>query len=146
MAGFIVDTTSGLSVQCISALDTARDGGEINDNVGEINDDNVDEINDGNADDNYLVLTNDQVRQVDSFRTQLLDRTDDAEKFQLCAEKCNELLRDDTRLQILIAAYDDVMSAVCRGYESKKKEKAGARTPLPTSRRKKTDDSAERDE
>ncbi|KAK0655419.1 hypothetical protein B0T16DRAFT_11074 [Cercophora newfieldiana] len=37
----------------------------------------------GGVDDNSLVLTCDQLGQVDSFRTQLLDRTDDAEKFQL---------------------------------------------------------------
>ncbi|KAH7009469.1 uncharacterized protein B0I36DRAFT_356691 [Microdochium trichocladiopsis] len=53
--------------------------------------------------------------------------------------------RPESRLQILIAAYDDVMSAVCRGYENKK-QKAKARTPLPTGRNKKIDNTAECDE
>jgi len=67
-----------------------------------------------NADDNALVLTCDQLQQVDDFRNQLLGRTDDADKFHLCAEKRDKLLGHDTRLRILIAAYDDVMSAACR--------------------------------
>ena len=45
-------------------------------------DDNANEKD--NADDNALVLTCDQFQQVDDFRNQLLGRTDDAGKFQLC--------------------------------------------------------------
>jgi len=92
-----------------------------------------------------LVLTCDQLQQVNDFRG-LLDRTDDTDQLQLCAEKCSELLRQDTGLQILIAAYDDVMSAACREYQNKKQEKTSTRTPLPTGRNEKTDDNAERDE
>ncbi|KAL8296022.1 hypothetical protein RB600_001488 [Gaeumannomyces tritici] len=130
MAGPGAGMTLGLLVRRASAPDVARNDDDENDNV----------------EDNALVLTCDQLQQVDEFRSQLLDRTDDADKFELCAEKCNELLRHDTGLQILIAAYDDVMSAACRGYENKKQEKTSTRTPLPTGRNKKTDNNAERDE
>jgi len=108
MATFVSDTTLDLSVRCVSARDAARDG---------------DGNDDDDVDDNASVLTCDQLQQVDDFRHQLLGKTNDADKLQLCAEKCDELLRHDTRLRILIAAYDDVMSAVCRGYENKKREK-----------------------
>lgn len=124
------DTTPGLPVRRASALNTPRDGdNNENDNIY----------------DNALVLTCDQLQEVDDFCNQLHGKTDDDDKLQLCAEKCNELLRDDTRLQILIATYDDVMSAACRAYENKKREKTG-RTPLPIGRNKKTDNNAERDE
>src|SRR6266566_742105 len=131
MAGSGPETASGLSVRCISALDAARDG----------DDNENDDIND-----NALVLTRDQLQEVYNFCNQLQGKTDDDDRLQLCAEKCNELLRHDTRLQILIATYDDVMSAACRGYKSKKQEKTSTKTPLPTSRNKKTDDNAGRDE
>jgi hypothetical protein len=88
--------TLDLSERRVSALDAARDDGDYE------NDD---------VEDNALVLTRDQLQQVDEFRN-LLDRADDADKFELCAEKCNELLRHDTRLQILIAAYDGCLSRV----------------------------------
>jgi len=127
--------TPDLSLRCVSTMDDARDGDAARDG-------DTDENN--NVDDNTLVLTCDQLQQVNDFRNQLLGSTDDADKFQLCAEKCNELLRFDTRLQILIATYDDVMSAVCRGYENKKQEKAKTRTPLPTGRNKRIDNTAER--
>jgi len=122
------NTTPG-SAPFVGTIDTERD-------------DNANETD--NADDNALVLTRNQLKQVDDFRKQLLGTTDDAGKFQLCAEKCNELLRHNTGLQILIAAYDDVMSAACREYEKQKREKT--RTPLPTGRKKKTDNNAVRDE
>ncbi|KAK4182977.1 hypothetical protein QBC35DRAFT_545237 [Podospora australis] len=79
--------------------------------------------------------------------TQLLDRVNDAEKLELCTEKCNELLHHHTGLQLLIAAYDDLMSGTCPGYESKIQEKT-TRTSLPTARNKNVDntDNFERDE
>ncbi len=83
------------------------------------------------VDDNALVLTCDQLHQVNDFR-ELLNRTDDTDRLQLCAEKCSELLRHDTGLQMLIAAYDDVMSAVCRGFEKQKaREDQDAATDRP---------------
>ncbi len=131
MAGSGPETASGLSVRCISALDAARHGdGNENDDVN----------------DNALVLTRDQLQEIYNFCNQLQGKTDDDDKLQLCAEKCNELLQHNTKLQILIATYDDVMSAACRGYKSKKQEKTSTKTPLPTGRNKKTDDNAERDE
>ena len=120
MAASGSDRTLELSVR---ALDAARDDNEKDD-----------------VDDNALLLTYDQLQQVNDFR-ELLNSTDDTDRLQLCAEKCGELLRHDTGLQMLIAAYDDVMSAVCRGFENKKREKT--RTPLPTGRNKKSDSTAE---
>ncbi|KAK0718308.1 hypothetical protein B0T26DRAFT_752244 [Lasiosphaeria miniovina] len=108
MAGSRPQTAPDLSVRCVSALDAARD-----------------------SDDNALVLTCDQLQQVNDFR-KLLDSTEDTDQLQLCAEKCSELLGHGTSLQLLIAAYDDVMSAACCGYKNKKQEKV--------------DNNAERDE
>ena len=113
MAAPGADTTLGLLVGHVSTPDATRD--------------DKDNEND-DVEDNALVLTRDQLQQVDEFRHQLLDRADDAEKFELCTGKCNELLRHDTGLQILIAAYDDVMSAACRSYENKKQEKMSLRS------------------
>ncbi|KAK0706308.1 hypothetical protein B0T26DRAFT_755826 [Lasiosphaeria miniovina] len=96
--------------------------------------------------DNALVLTRDQLQQVEDFRNRLLNKTDDAEKLELCAEKRNELLRHNTELQILVATYDDVMSAACHGYENKKRETASKGTLRPTGRHKKLDNNLERDE
>src|SRR5205814_10353167 len=98
MAGSGADTTPGLSVRRISTLDVAQDGG-----------DNENDI----VDDNALVLPCDELQEVIDFRNQLFNKTNDDDKLQLCAEKCNKLLRYDTKLQILIAVYDDVMSAAC---------------------------------
>jgi len=81
----------GLSGQCVSAPDAVRD---------------VDDNENDDADDNALVLACDQLQQVNRFR-ELLDRTDDTDQLQLCAEKCSERLRHHTSVQILIAAYDD---------------------------------------
>ncbi len=92
-----------------TTLDAARDDNEKDD-----------------VDDNALVLTCDQLHQVNDFR-ELLNRTDDTDRLQLCAEKCSELLRHDTGLQMLIAAYDDVMSAVCRRFENKRRRRLGRR-------------------
>ncbi len=135
MAGSGPQTAVGLSVRCVSALDAARDGDD-NDNDDDDNDD---------VDDNALVLTCDQLQQVNEFR-ELLDSTDNTDQLQLCTEKYSELLRHDTSLQILIAAYDDIISATYRGYKNKKKEKTSTRTPLPTGRNQKTVDNTERDE
>jgi len=63
-----------------------------------------------------------------------------------CARKqCNELLRCDTGLQILIAAYNDVMSAAYCGFANKK-QKTSTRTLLQTGCNKRTNNNAERDE
>ena len=61
MAGSGANTTPGLSVR-VSALDAARDG-----------DDNEND----NVDDNALVLTCDQLQEVDDFCNQLHGKTDD---------------------------------------------------------------------
>ncbi|KAK0725673.1 hypothetical protein B0H67DRAFT_642064 [Lasiosphaeris hirsuta] len=61
-------TTLNLSALCGSTLDIARDG-----------DDNKND----DVDDDALMLTCDQLQQVDDFRHQLLSETDDADKFQL---------------------------------------------------------------
>ena len=45
---------------------------------------------------------------------------------------------------MLIAAYNNVMSAVCHSFEIKKQEKT--RTLLPTSRNKKSNSTAKRNE
>jgi len=74
------------------------------------------------------VVTRNQLQQVDEFRNQLLNRANDANKLELCAGKCNKLLHHNSELQILIAAYDDVISAACRGNESKKQEKPDENT------------------
>src|SRR6266566_4983363 len=113
MAGSGPETAPGLSVRCVSALDTTRDS-----------DDNEND----DVDDNALVLTCDQLQEVYNFCNQLQGKTDDDDRLQLYAEKCNELLRRDTRLQILIAIYNDVMSAVYRRYKNKKQEKTSTRT------------------
>ena len=93
-----------------------------------------------NTNDNALVLTCDQLQQVNDFRNQLLSTTNNASKFQLYTEKCNKLLYYNTRLQILIAAYNNVILAAYHKYKSKKQEKT--RTLLPTSCKKKTNNSA----
>ena len=131
----------------VSAPDATRDDDDADVDDTDVDDADADDadVDDADVEDNALVLTRDQLQQVDGFRD-LLDRADDAYKFELCAEKCSELLRHDTGLQFLIAAYDDVMSAACREYENKKQEKTSARTPLPTGRNKKADNYAERDE
>ena len=71
MAGPGVDTRLDLPVQRASAPDAPRDD----------DDDETDDV-----EDYALVLTCDQLQQVDEFRT-LLDRADDADKFELCAKK-----------------------------------------------------------
>ena len=124
MAGSGPETAPGLSIRCVSALDAARDG----------DDNENDDIND-----NALVLTRDQLQEVYNFCNQLQGKTDDDDRLQLYAEKCNELLLHDTMLQILITTYDDIMSFACH---KSKKQKTSTRAPLPAGRNKKTDDNA----
>lgn len=74
-------------------------------------------------DDDGIVLAPDQATQVNRFREELRICETDAQRYELCVQKRDELLDQHTGLQILVAACEHVMSVECPEYRRRKQTK-----------------------
>ncbi|KAK4182234.1 ATP synthase subunit alpha [Podospora australis] len=83
-------------------------------------------------DDDAIVLAPDQATQVNRFREELRICETDAQRYEMCVQKRDELLDRHTGLQVLVAACDHVMSVECPEYRRRKQTKNRDSTqPLP---------------
>ncbi|KAL8379117.1 hypothetical protein RB599_008781 [Gaeumannomyces hyphopodioides] len=93
----------------------------------------VNKIPAGDFGDDLLVLSLDQTRQINQFRTQIRLCETDAEKYKLCAQTRNDVLERHTEVQFLVAAYKHIIVDECIGYkEWKEKGGEGQRLPIKT--------------
>ncbi|KAH7021585.1 uncharacterized protein B0I36DRAFT_334812 [Microdochium trichocladiopsis] len=74
-------------------------------------------------DDDAIILAPDQATQVDRFREELRICETDAQRYELCVQKRDELLDRHAGVQILVAACEHVMSAECPEYRRRKQTK-----------------------
>ncbi|KAK0613158.1 hypothetical protein B0T17DRAFT_593337 [Bombardia bombarda] len=74
-------------------------------------------------DDDAIILAPDQASEVDRFRDELRICETDAQRYDLCVQKRDELLDQHTTLQILVAACEHVMSTECPEYRRRKQTK-----------------------
>ena len=68
----------------------------------------------------YLLLRDDQLRQIEQFREDARRCGSDSERFALCEQLRDELLDQHASLELLIAAADGVMCAECPEYKTQK--------------------------
>ena len=71
----------------------------------------------GKLDDDSLLLSSDHAQQINQFRQELRLCKGDTEKYEVCAQTQDEVLRHYTGLQLLIAAYEHVMLVECTKYK-----------------------------
>ncbi|KAL8299207.1 hypothetical protein RB594_003659 [Gaeumannomyces avenae] len=90
----------------------------------------VDKIPAGDLGDDLLVLSLDQARQINQFRTQIRLCETDTEKYELCAQTRDDVLERHTEVQLLVAAYEHIIVDECVGYKEWK-EKGGEGQGLP---------------
>ncbi|EJT69136.1 hypothetical protein GGTG_13245 [Gaeumannomyces tritici R3-111a-1] len=79
------------------------------------------------------MLSLDQARQINQFRTQIRLCETDTEKYELCAQTRNDVLEWHTEVQLLVAAYEHIIVDECAEYkEWKEKRGEGQRLPIKT--------------
>ncbi|KAK3290117.1 uncharacterized protein B0H64DRAFT_413821 [Chaetomium fimeti] len=74
----------------------------------------------GTADKALSVLKNDHLERVIQLRDKICARETDPERYELCVQMRDELLRESSEVQLLAAAYDHVMSTHCAKYKDRK--------------------------
>ncbi len=77
-----------------------------------------------------LLLTAHEAKLVDEFRQDIRLCESDTEKFDKCVQKRDELLEENDRLVLRMAAFDYVMSAECAFYRGRK-ERTQPRSSQP---------------
>ncbi|KAL8367055.1 hypothetical protein RB599_010966 [Gaeumannomyces hyphopodioides] len=90
----------------------------------------VNKIPAGDLGDDLLVLSLNQARHINQFRTQIRLCETDTEKYELCAQTRDDVLERHTEVQLLIAAYEHIIVDECVGYKEWK-EKGGEGQGLP---------------
>lgn len=75
---------------------------------------------DAELDDNSFNLTPEQASRADRFREELRACETDSERYDLCAEKRDELLDRHAGLQLLVSSYERIMSIECPTYRQRK--------------------------
>jgi len=91
-------------------------------------------------DDDAIVLAPDQDTQVDRFREELRICETDAQRYELCVQKRDELLDQYAGVQVLVAACEQVMSVECPEYRRRRQTKSRDSTQPPSTN--KEDDAA----
>lgn len=71
----------------------------------------------GSADEVLPVLKNDHVERIIQLRDKIRARETDPERYELCVQTRDELLRESSEVQLLAAACDHVMSTHCAEYK-----------------------------
>jgi hypothetical protein len=79
---------------------------------------------DADLDDGSFTLTPEQASQADCFREELRSCETDAARYELCVQKREELLDQQTELQLLIATCELIMSTECPTYRRRKQTRA----------------------
>ncbi|KAK4463628.1 ATP synthase subunit alpha [Cladorrhinum samala] len=74
----------------------------------------------GTAEEVLPVLKNDHVERVFQLRAKICARETDPERYELCVQVRDELLRESSEVQLLAAACDHVMSTHCAKYKDRK--------------------------
>ena len=70
----------------------------------------------------YLVLSTDQIRQVNQFRQDLSLCQNDQERYILCKQIRNQILDLHTRIELLTTALDQVMHVECLEYQRQREK------------------------
>ena len=89
------------------------------------------------------ILTCEQAQQYEHFREELRHCKAETERYELCAQKRDDLLAQKDNLQVLFAVYEQAMSVGCTECKRLKENKTKARKPLPS--RPKDDSTAQWD-
>jgi len=75
---------------------------------------------DAELDDDSFNLTPEQASRADRFREELRACETDSERYDLCAQKRDELLDRHAGLQLLVSSYERIMSIECPTYRQRK--------------------------
>ncbi|KAK4206393.1 hypothetical protein QBC37DRAFT_300890 [Rhypophila decipiens] len=92
--------------------------------------DAVDRIPTGDFVVSLLVLSLEQARLIDQFRARIRLCETDTERYELCTQTRDDVLRQETEGQLLADAYEHVIVKECIGYKEWKENKAETWTLL----------------